>query len=163
VEPILAPGEVSASDLLRQARPFRVGEAESIGDGLESIGVVAAVEIDPQELAVTKIRNVDIGQVDQSVMPVCVEQPGRGGTQLTWASRSAATTATTAVRYWRTSIARSDGAASSRPRNGWGVLSVSIDLGSSFVDLVQPPCRIACSRDRLCADTATRRPGITRA
>jgi hypothetical protein len=57
------------------------------------------IDIDPQELAVTELRDVDVRQFDPAVVPVGIEQPGGDRVQWIWASRPAAITAMTAVTY----------------------------------------------------------------
>jgi hypothetical protein len=57
------------------------------------------VDIDPQQLAVTELRDVDLRQVDLAVVAVGIEEPGGDGVQWIRASSPAATTAMTAVTY----------------------------------------------------------------
>jgi hypothetical protein len=99
VEAILASREECAAILRREPRPFRLGEGQAVGYRVQRVRIFAAVDIDPEELAVPKLRDVDVGQVDQPIVPVGVEQPDGDSTQLTSARRTAATTAMTAVRY----------------------------------------------------------------
>jgi hypothetical protein len=57
------------------------------------------VDIDPQQLAVTELRDIDLRQVDLAVVAVGIEEPGGDGVQWIWASSPAAITAMTAVTY----------------------------------------------------------------
>jgi hypothetical protein len=101
--------------------------------------VVVPIDIDPQQLAVMELRDVDLRQVDLAVVPVGIEEPRGDAVQWIRASRAAAITAMTAVRYCRASIARSEAGSASSIRNGLWVLSVSIDLGSSAGRLRSTP------------------------
>jgi hypothetical protein len=75
-----------------------------------------------------ELRDVDVAEVDRLIVAFRVEQPRGDRAQWRKASSAAAITAMTAVRYWRTSIARSDVGSASSIVNGWWVLSVSIDV-----------------------------------
>jgi hypothetical protein len=127
VEPILRPGQLGAGPFRCESRSFAPGKVEQVCHGTKG-PVVAPVDVDPEELVLAELRDVDVGEVDRLVVAVRVEQPGGDGAQGTRASSAAAITAITAVRYWRSSIARSDVGSVSSIANGWWVLSVSIDL-----------------------------------
>jgi hypothetical protein len=45
--------------------------------------VVSPIDVDPQELTVAELRDVEVGQIDPPVVPVGVEQPCGDGAQLT--------------------------------------------------------------------------------
>jgi hypothetical protein len=98
-----------------------------------------SIDIDPQQLAVTELRDIDLRQVDFTVVAVGIEEPGRDGVQRTRASSPAAITAMAAVRYCSASIARSEAGSASSIRNGLWVLSVSIDLDPRVGDVVSTP------------------------
>jgi hypothetical protein len=127
VQPILCPRQLGATPFGRESAPYGRRQVQEVRDRSEGL-VVATVDVDPQQLVLAELRGVDVAEVDSSVVAVRVEQPDGGAAQLTRASNAAAITATTAVRYWRTSIARSDAGSSSSIANGWRVLSVSIDV-----------------------------------
>jgi hypothetical protein len=136
VQPVLRARQLGAADLGGKNTAFRVGQIQQVGDGRDRLvlGVVLgvfAIDVDPQELAIAEFLDLDFREVDGTVVPVGIEQPGGDATQLTRASRAAAITAMTATRYWRTSMARSEAGSASSIANGCWVLSVSIDLGSS--------------------------------
>jgi hypothetical protein len=104
---------------------FRVGQFQQVGDGRDRLVlrlvlrvVVRAIDVDPQELAIAEFLDLDFGEVDGTVVPVGIEQPGGDATQLTSASRAAAITAMTATRYWSTSMARSETGSGSSIANG---------------------------------------------
>jgi hypothetical protein len=61
--------------------------------------VVASIHVDPQQLTVTELRDIDLRQVDLAVVAVGIEEPGGDGVQWIRASRPAAITAMAAVRY----------------------------------------------------------------
>jgi hypothetical protein len=118
MQPVLGPPESGPTELGRESVPLHNGEVQPIGHRVQRIVVVDPVDVDPQELTLPELRDVDVGQVDPPVVPVGVEQPGGDGAQLTRASSAAATTATAATRYWRTSIPRSEVGSASSVRNG---------------------------------------------
>ena len=92
-------------------------EPDDVGDPVE-VGALAAIEVDPQELAIaepfgTRLVEVDLAiaavRVVQAAARACRRRPGSDGRQ---AQRRTARMATTtrarpAVAYWRTDIARS--------------------------------------------------------
>jgi hypothetical protein len=90
--------------------------------------VIATIDVDPQELVFAELSDVDVTQFDRLVVAVRIEQPRGDRAQWRKASSAAAITAMTAIRYWRTSIARSDAGSASSIADGWCVLSVSIDV-----------------------------------
>jgi hypothetical protein len=126
-DPVLRPREQGAGAFGREALTFGFGQLQEVRHGTE-VFVVAAVDVDPQELVLAELLDVDVGEVDLRVVPVGVEEPDGDLAQLTRASSAAAITAMTAMRYWRTSIDRSEVGSVSSIANGWCVLSVSIDV-----------------------------------
>jgi hypothetical protein len=82
-----------------------------------------------------ELGDIDLREVDLAVVAVGVEEPRGDRAQWTRASSAAAITAMTAVRYCRASIARSEAGSVSSMKSGLWVLSVSIDLGTSDVEL----------------------------
>ncbi len=44
--------------------------------------VIGSIDVDPQELSVSELRDVEVGQIDPPVVPVGVEQPCGDGAQL---------------------------------------------------------------------------------
>jgi hypothetical protein len=127
MESVLCPGQLGATPFGRQSPTFGLWEVQNVGDGTERL-IVSTIYVDPEELVFAELRDVDVAEVDRLVVAVRVEQPRRDRTQWTKASSAAAITAMTAVRYWRTSIARSAVGSASSILNGWWVLSVSIDF-----------------------------------
>jgi hypothetical protein len=87
------------ADLGRQSFAFRVGELDPIGDRLEPGVVGESIDVDPEELSIAELLQVDLGQVDRPVVAVRIEQARCDGAQLTRASSAAAMTAITATRY----------------------------------------------------------------
>ena len=73
MEAVLASRQQRAAVLRQQPGAFRLGKAEAVGDRVERVRILAAVDIDPEELAITELRDVDVGQVDQAIVPVGVE------------------------------------------------------------------------------------------
>jgi hypothetical protein len=118
VQPILGSPGIGPTELVPEPFAFRLGELQAPGERAERSAVVGTIEIDPEELAMPELRDVGIGQVDPPVVPVGVEEPGGDGAQLTRASSAAATIATTATRYWRTCIPRSEVGSASSIKNG---------------------------------------------
>ena len=162
VQPSVGPGQPGAAGLLGHPIGVGFGEAQAASDRLDDRVVAASIDIDPQQLAVTELRDIDLPEVDLAVVAVGVEEPGGDRAQWTRASSAAAITAMTAVRYCRASIARSEAGSVSSMKSGLWVLSVSIDQGTSDVGFsISTPVWIACSRVTRCADTATRRARIT--
>jgi hypothetical protein len=135
VQPSVGPGQPGAAGLLGHPLDVRLGQAKPISDRSDDRVVAVTVDIDPQQLVLTELGDVDLRQVDLAVVAVGVEEPGGDRAQWTRASSAAAITAMTAVRYCRASIARSEAGSVSSIRNGLWVLSVSIDLGSSDADV----------------------------
>ena len=118
VQPILGPPGVGATEFLPEPFLFRLGELQASHDLVQRLVVLGTVDVDPQELALPELRDVDVGRVDPPVVPVGVEEPGGDGAQLTRASSAAATIATAATRYWRTCIPRSEVGSASSIKNG---------------------------------------------
>jgi hypothetical protein len=87
------------ADLGRQSFAFRVGELDPIGDRLEPGVVGESIDVDPEELSIAELLQVDLGQVDRPVVAVRIEQARCDGAQLTRARSAAAMTAITATRY----------------------------------------------------------------
>ena len=101
---------------------------KAIGRCVNGCLVIAPVDVDPQQLMFAELLEIDLAEVDRPIVAVRIEQPDGDWAQRTRASSAAAITAMTAVRYWRTSIDRSDMGSVSSIVNGWCVLSVSIDV-----------------------------------
>jgi hypothetical protein len=127
VEPVLRAGQLGAAPLRCESFPVGLGKVQQVRYLAQGV-IVPPVDVDPEQLVLAKLVEVDIGQLDRLVVAVRVEQPGGDRAQWTRASSAAAITAMTAVRYWRTSIARSDVGSVSSMANGWWVLSGSIDV-----------------------------------
>jgi hypothetical protein len=89
--------------------------------------VLAVVDVDPQQSIASQRTDDLLGQFDRAVLAFGIEQPGRGAAQRMKPRRPAATTATSAVRYWSASMIRSwAGSPSDGSRSGT-VVSMSID------------------------------------
>jgi hypothetical protein len=99
VQPFFGPGQPGATGLV--GHPIDVGrrEADAFRDRSYDGVVSAPVDVDPQQLAVTELRDIDLRQVDLAVVAVGIEQPRSDGVQWIWASSPAAITAMTAVTY----------------------------------------------------------------
>lgn len=72
-EAILGSRHVGAADLGREAAQFGRGQAQPVRDGTERLIVVAPIDVDPEQLAVAELLDVDVGLVDLAVVPVGVE------------------------------------------------------------------------------------------
>ena len=118
MQPILGPPGVGTTEFFSEASLFGVGEVQACRQLVQRLVVMGTVDVDPQELPLPELRNVDLGWLDPPVVPVGVEETGSDGTQLTRASSAAAATATAATRYWRTSIPRSGAGSASSIKNG---------------------------------------------
>jgi hypothetical protein len=86
----------------------RPWELQHRGNGIDRVVVILTVDVEPEELTIAKLPDLDLGEFESAVVTVGIEQPGGDGAQLTRASSSAAPTAIAATRYWRTSIPRSE-------------------------------------------------------
>jgi hypothetical protein len=71
VQAFFGPRELGTTRLLGQPVEVGFGKAESIGD--HPHGRVIAVDVDPEQLAVTELRDIDLRQVDFTVVAVGVE------------------------------------------------------------------------------------------
>ncbi len=83
VQPILGPPGVGTTQLVPESFLFRLGELQASRQLVEGFVVIGSIDVDPQELSVAELRDVEVGQVDPPVVAVGIEQPGGDGAQLT--------------------------------------------------------------------------------
>ena len=83
MQPILGPPGVGTPQLVPESLLFRLGELQSSRQFVKRLVVIGSIDVDPQELSVSELRDVEVGQIDPPVVPVGIEQPGGDGTQLT--------------------------------------------------------------------------------
>jgi hypothetical protein len=80
VEPVLRPGELGASPFGCESPAVGRGQVQPIRHLPQGL-VVPPVDVDPEELVLAKLRDVEVGEVDRLVVAVRVEQPGGDGAQ----------------------------------------------------------------------------------
>ena len=83
VQPILGPPGVGTTQLVPEPFLFRLGELQAGRQLMEGFVVIGTIDVDPQELSVAELRDVEVGQVDPPIVAVGIEQPGGDGAQLT--------------------------------------------------------------------------------
>jgi hypothetical protein len=83
VQPILGPPGVGTTQLVPEPFLFRLGELQAGRQLMESFVVIGTIDVDPQELSVAELGDVEVGQIDPPIVPIGVEQSGGDGAQLT--------------------------------------------------------------------------------
>ena len=83
VQPILGPPGVGTTALVPESFLVALGELQASRQLGEGFVVIGTIDVDPQQLSVAELRDVEVGQVDPPIVAVGIEQPGGDGAQLT--------------------------------------------------------------------------------
>lgn len=83
IQPVLRPRQGGATELARETLAKVLQQVQAIGRGTQRIVIVSNVHVEPQELAIAEVIEVDVGEVDPPVVSVGVEQPRGDEAQLT--------------------------------------------------------------------------------
>jgi hypothetical protein len=125
------PGHPGSAAIGPEAVEVDVTQVKRPDDLDDRVLVLTVVDVDPQEALRTELPDDVLGQLDGAVLAIGVEQPGGQAAQRTRPRMPAATTAISAVAYWRTSIVRSCAGSASHDSGSVAAGSSSIDGTSS--------------------------------
>ena len=83
VQPLFGPPRVGATKLVTESLLFRLGELQASRQLGQGFFVIRSIDVDPQELSIPKLGDVEVGQVHAPVVAIGIEQSGGDGAQLT--------------------------------------------------------------------------------
>jgi hypothetical protein len=73
MQPILGPPGVRATEVVPESLLVRLGELQASRQLGQGFVVIGSIDVDPQELSLSELRDVEVGQIDPPVVSVGVE------------------------------------------------------------------------------------------